>query len=94
VLPSTDSFVRSSPRTRPVGVDWRNQVPFLRLAIIRVTVFMFLYFGYGSNMLTARLKALCQSAKPVCVAFAEGYLLTFAKSSVEGSGKRALGKSA
>jgi gamma-glutamylcyclotransferase len=48
---------------------------------------MFLYFGYGSNMLTARLKARCQSAKPVCVAFAEGYLLAFAKSSFDGSGK-------
>lgn len=47
----------------------------------------FLYFGYGSNLLTARLKARCQSATPVCVAFAEGYRLTFAKLSVDGSGK-------
>ncbi len=47
----------------------------------------FLYFGYGSNMLTARLKARCQSTTPVCVAFAEGYRLTFAKPSIDGSGK-------
>src|SRR5262245_38406331 len=47
----------------------------------------FLYFAYGSNMLTARLKARCNSATPICVAFAEGYRLTFAKPSRDGSGK-------
>ncbi|WP_352581854.1 gamma-glutamylcyclotransferase family protein [Mesorhizobium sp. M0088] len=47
----------------------------------------FLYFGYGSNMLTARLKARCKSTVPVCVAFAEGHRLTFSKPSFDGSGK-------
>ncbi|MBS3651946.1 gamma-glutamylcyclotransferase [Pseudaminobacter sp. 19-2017] len=52
----------------------------------------FLYFGYGSNMLTARLKARCESTTPVCVASAEGYRLTFAKPSNDGSGKGHLAK--
>ncbi|WP_292364411.1 gamma-glutamylcyclotransferase family protein [Mesorhizobium sp.] len=47
----------------------------------------FSYFGYGSNMLTARLQARCKSATPVCVAFAEGYRLSFSKPSFDGSGK-------
>jgi cation transport regulator ChaC len=47
----------------------------------------FLYFGYGSNMMTARLASRCASAKPVGLAFADGYKLTFWKRSDDESGK-------
>lgn len=47
----------------------------------------FLYFGYGSNMLTARLQVRCKSATPLCIAYAEGYRLAFSKPSSDGSGK-------
>lgn len=46
-----------------------------------------LYFAYGSNMLTARLKARCPSATPVGVAFADDHRLTFWKRGRDGSGK-------
>lgn len=52
----------------------------------------FLYFAYGSNMMTARLTTRCASAKPVGLAFAPGYKLTFSKRSVDGSGKGHLAK--
>jgi gamma-glutamylcyclotransferase len=47
----------------------------------------FLYFGYGSNMMTARLTRRCKSARHVGLAFADGYRLTFSKPSDDGSGK-------
>lgn len=46
-----------------------------------------LYFAYGSNMMTARLKARCPSALPVGVAFADDHTLTFWKKGRDGSGK-------
>lgn len=53
----------------------------------------FLYFAYGSNMLTQRLAAnkRCPSARPVGVAYADGYALEFSKrSNKDGSGKGSL----
>tara|TARA_R110002049_G_C9129764_1_gene558942 strand:+ start:90 stop:1988 length:1899 start_codon:yes stop_codon:yes gene_type:complete len=50
----------------------------------------FLYFAYGSNMLTERLRARCPSAKPVGVAFAANYALEFSKKSKDASGKATL----
>lgn len=47
----------------------------------------FLYFAYGSNMLTRRLTARTPSAVPLGAAFVEGYRLTFDKVSRDGSGK-------
>ncbi|MBY0551955.1 MAG: gamma-glutamylcyclotransferase [Candidatus Obscuribacterales bacterium] len=47
----------------------------------------FLYFAYGSNMLTRRLARRCPSARPLGVAFVEGKQLTFSKVSKDGSGK-------
>lgn len=46
-----------------------------------------LYFAYGSNMMTARLKARCPSARPAGVAFADDHRLTFWKKGRDGSGK-------
>ena len=50
----------------------------------------FLYFSYGSNMLTERLRARCPSANCIGIATATGYALEFSKSSVDGSGKATL----
>ena len=50
----------------------------------------FLYFAYGSNMLTERLRARCPSAAPRGVATAPGYALEFTKRSVDGSAKATL----
>jgi cation transport regulator ChaC len=47
----------------------------------------FLYFAYGSNMLTRRLVARTPSAEAVGTAHVEGYRLTFDKASTDGSGK-------
>lgn len=47
----------------------------------------FLYFAYGSNMLTKRLAKRTPSATPAGIAVAEGYRLTFDKVSTDGSGK-------
>jgi gamma-glutamylcyclotransferase len=47
----------------------------------------FLYFAYGSNMLTRRLTARTPSAVAVATAYVEGYRLTFDKVSSDGSGK-------
>jgi gamma-glutamylcyclotransferase len=47
----------------------------------------FLYFAYGSNMLTRRLSARTPSAVAVGTAYVEGYRLTFDKVSTDGSGK-------
>ncbi|MEF8796970.1 MAG: gamma-glutamylcyclotransferase family protein [Salinivenus sp.] len=46
-----------------------------------------LYFGYGSNMLTARLRARVPSATPRSTGRLEGYRLRFHKRSQDGSGK-------
>ena len=46
-----------------------------------------LYFAYGSNMLTERLRARVPSAKPVATARLLGWTLRFHKRSQDGSGK-------
>ena len=55
----------------------------------------FLYFAYGSNMLTERLCAdkRCVSARALGVAYADGHKLEFSKLSKDGSGKGALVRS-
>ncbi|MCO6184984.1 gamma-glutamylcyclotransferase family protein [Rhizobium sp. L1K21] len=50
----------------------------------------FLYFAYGSNMLTARLAARCPSARVVGAAHAPGFGLAFAKRGMDLSGKATL----
>jgi gamma-glutamylcyclotransferase len=47
----------------------------------------FLYFAYGSNMLSRRLRARTPSAMARGTGFVEGYGLTFGKLSIDGSGK-------
>jgi len=47
----------------------------------------FLYFAYGSNMLSLRLKDRCHSAKKLRIATAIDFELNFSKSSKDGSGK-------
>lgn len=46
-----------------------------------------LYFAYGSNMLTERLKARVPFAEPLGIAELHGYCLDFSKKSIDGSGK-------
>ena len=46
-----------------------------------------LYFAYGSNMLAARLRERCPSARPLGVATLPGYALKWHKRSKDGSGK-------
>lgn len=48
------------------------------------------YFAYGSNMLGARLKARCASARVLSAAHAEGFDLAFDKRGQDGSGKATL----
>ncbi|MAU53048.1 MAG: gamma-glutamylcyclotransferase [Roseovarius sp.] len=50
----------------------------------------FLYFAFGSNMLSNRLIARCPSAKLVGKAFVQDHALEFTKKSVDGSGKATL----
>ena len=50
----------------------------------------FLYFAYGSNMLTARLKRRCDGADPVGIAYANDRMIEFSKLSCDGSGKATL----
>ena len=52
----------------------------------------FLYFAYGSNMLTKRLVASnrCPSAKPIGIAIAANHKLVFEKRSIDKSGKATL----
>ena len=50
----------------------------------------FLYFAYGSNMLPARLRARCPSARIAGTGAAVGYNLVFSKASKDGSGKATL----
>ncbi len=49
-----------------------------------------LYFAYGSNMLSARLRARCPSARLLGPAWAEGHCVRFEKRGMDGSGKAAL----
>lgn len=50
----------------------------------------FLYFAYGSNMLSSRLIARCPSAKVIGIASARHHALKFSKKSIDGSGKATL----
>ena len=50
----------------------------------------FHYFAYGSNMLTARLRARCASAAFKTIARVTGHQLTYSKRSYDGSGKATL----
>jgi hypothetical protein len=50
----------------------------------------FVYFAYGSNMLTARLRERCPSARPLGLAAAPGYGVAFNKQGMDGSGKATL----
>ena len=50
----------------------------------------FLYFAYGSNMLTARLTARCPSAKVIGTASVSNHTLEFTKPSTDNSGKATL----
>lgn len=50
----------------------------------------FLYFAYGSNMLPARLRARCPSARIAGTGAAVGFDLAFSKASKDGSGKATL----
>jgi hypothetical protein len=47
----------------------------------------FLYYAYGSNMLTSRLKSRAPSATKVGVGTLSGHILAFDKSSADGSAK-------
>ncbi len=52
----------------------------------------FLYFAYGSNMLSARLRGRCPGASFAGLAQAEGYALSFSKKGRDGSGKATIGR--
>lgn len=54
----------------------------------------FYYFAYGSNMLTARLKARCPSAVAVGTAEVADFVVEFSKPSVDLSGKATLNNAA
>ena len=45
------------------------------------------YFGYGSNMLTVKLKCRCSSVDIIGVYWTKEYNLKFHKKSIDGSGK-------
>ena len=47
----------------------------------------FVYFAYGSNMLTARLRERCPSAAPIGTGWATGYVVAYDKEGRDGSGK-------
>ena len=47
----------------------------------------FLYFAYGSNLLSARLRARTPSARPLGMALLEGHALKWHMASLDGSGK-------
>ncbi|MFV0410118.1 MAG: gamma-glutamylcyclotransferase family protein [Paracoccus sp. (in: a-proteobacteria)] len=51
---------------------------------------MALYFAYGSNLLAARLRARCTSARRIGSAAAEGFDIAFDKIGQDGSGKATL----
>lgn len=50
----------------------------------------FLYFAYGSNMLTEWLRDRCPSANPMGIAIAANHKLVFGKRSIDKSGKATL----
>jgi hypothetical protein len=50
----------------------------------------FVYFAYGSNMLIARLRERCPSARPLGLALAPAYRVAFNKLGMDGSGKATL----
>jgi len=50
----------------------------------------FIYFAYGSNMLSARLQERCPGAESLGKAWANGYGLAFCKIGADGSGKATL----
>lgn len=50
----------------------------------------FLYFAYGSNMLTEWLRDRCPSAQPIGIAIAANHRLVFEKRSIDKSGKATL----
>jgi hypothetical protein len=50
----------------------------------------FVYFAYGSNMLIARLRERCPSARPLGLALAPAYRVAFNKQGMDGSGKATL----
>ena len=52
----------------------------------------FIYFAYGSNMLTERLRARCPSTRARGIAVAAGYRLEFFKRGKDKSGKATLVK--
>ena len=52
----------------------------------------FTYFGYGSNMLTKKLKSRCPSAVKIDVCRTKEYTLKFHKESNDGSGKGDMAK--
>jgi hypothetical protein len=52
----------------------------------------FLYFAYGSNMLAEWLHTRCPSARPLGIAIARGFFLSFSKRSKDGSAKATLVK--
>lgn len=68
------------------------QVVFSNLISMLLCMGTFLYFAYGSNMLTERLTAIqrCPSAMPRGIAVARGYSLAFTKPSRDLSGKATL----
>jgi gamma-glutamylcyclotransferase len=53
-----------------------------------------IYFAYGSNMSTKKIRDVVPSAKPIGQARLEGYRLVFNKKSVDGSSKANLIRSA
>ena len=53
-----------------------------------------LYFAYGSNMSTPRLRRRVPSARPLGAARVDGWKLVFDKRSVDGSGKCTLSRGA
>ena len=50
------------------------------------------YFAYGSNMLSARLRARCPSARARGPASVTGWRIAFSKPSLDGSGKATLAR--
>jgi hypothetical protein len=50
----------------------------------------FIYFAYGSNMLSARLRDRCPSAEPLGTGWISGYSVVFDKEGRDGSGKATL----
>ncbi|MGF1620380.1 MAG: gamma-glutamylcyclotransferase family protein [Rhodomicrobiaceae bacterium] len=50
----------------------------------------FIYFAYGSNMLSTRLRERCPSAEPLGLGWISGYSVVFDKEGRDGSGKATL----